>query len=137
MKILIVEDEAMLALSMEETLSELGHLIVGLARDPAAAFRIAAASKPDLALVDLQLARGASGAEVARHLRQRYSIPAVFVSGNPGDCKKVGFHIGALGCLAKPFTPDELADAVDAAFMVLQKQHPERLPPNLELYYVI
>ena len=57
MKILIVEDDAMLALSMDEWLTEVGHIVVGLARDPATAFRIAQQARPDLALVDLQLAR--------------------------------------------------------------------------------
>jgi DNA-binding response OmpR family regulator len=137
MKILIVEDDAMLALSMDEALSEAGHIVVGLARDPTAAFWIAKNSGPDLALVDLTLARETSGAEVARHLRKRFGVPAIFVSGSPGDCKKVGFKIGVLGCLAKPFTPDELVRAVDVAFTITQRQNPERVPPNMELYYVL
>jgi DNA-binding response OmpR family regulator len=137
MKILIVEDDVMVALSMDEALSDVGHIVVGLARDPAAAFRIVKESRPDLALVDLRLARDTSGAEVARHLRDRYGVPAVFVSGNPGDCKKVGFHIGALGCLAKPFTPDELVEAVGVAYRMTQQQSPERVPVNMELYYVV
>ena len=137
MKILIVEDDVMLALSMDEWLTEVGHIVVGLARDPATAFRIAQLARPDLALVDLKLARDTSGAEVARHLRKRYGVPAVFVSGSPGDCKKIGFNIGALGCLAKPFAPDELVEAIDVAYRILQHESPERMPSNLELYLVM
>lgn len=137
MRILIVEDDVMVALSMDESLSEAGHVVVGLAREEVGAMRVAAATRPDLALVDLKLARHASGAVVARHLRERHGIPCVFVSGNPGDCQKVGMQIGVLGCLAKPFTPDELADAVDVASTILQKQNPERVPPNMQLYYLM
>lgn len=137
MKILIVEDEAMLALSMDDALTAVGHIVVGLARDPATAFRIARDSRPDLALVDLTLARQTSGADVARHLLKRHGVPAIFVSGSPGDCKKVGFRIGALGCLAKPFMADDLVKAVDVAFRIIQQQQPERVPPNMELYYVV
>jgi DNA-binding response OmpR family regulator len=137
MRILIVEDDVMVALSMDETLSEAGHVIVGLAREEVGAMRVAAATRPDLALIDLKLARRASGALVAQHLRERHDIPCVFVSGNPGDCQKVGVHIGVLACLAKPFTPEELVDAVDVASMLLQKQNPERVPANMQLYYLM
>jgi DNA-binding response OmpR family regulator len=137
MRILIVEDDVMVALSMDETLSEAGHLIVGLAREEVGAMRIAAATRPDLALVDLKLARRASGAVVARHLRERHGIPCVFVSGSPGDCQKIGIQIGVLGCLAKPFAPDELVEAVDVASTILQKQNPERVPPNMQLYFLM
>ena len=120
----------MVALSMDETLSTAGHLVVGIARDEVTAIRMAAASRPDLALVDLKLARNASGAAVARELRDRYGIPCVFVSSTPRDCQKVGLQIGVLGCLSKPFAPDELIEAVDVASAILQKQNPDRVPSN-------
>jgi two-component system, response regulator PdtaR len=137
MKILIVEDEVILALSMDEALSDSGHEVVGLARDIAGATKIAAAEKPQLALIDLKLARGASGALLAQYLRERFGIPAIFVSGNPADCKAAGIHGGVLGCLAKPFFPDQLVDAVEVASTMLRRQHPTRVPPNMELYYVM
>jgi DNA-binding response OmpR family regulator len=137
MKILIVEDEVMLALSMDEALSDAGHEVVGLAREVAAATRIAADSKPDLALVDLKLVRGASGGVLAQYLRERFGIPTVFVSGNPEDCKEIGAPTGVLGCLAKPFFPDQLVDAVDVASTVLRHQSPRRVPPNMELYFIM
>lgn len=137
MKILIVEDDAMLALSMDDALTTVGHIVLGLARDPAMAYRIASELRPDLALVDLTLANQASGADVARHLLERHGVPAIFVSGSPGDCRKVGFRIGVLGCLAKPFTPDELVEAADVAFRIMQQQHPASVPPNMELYCIV
>lgn len=127
----------MVALTMDEMLREAGHLVVGLARDEVGAMQVAAAARPDLALVDLKLARRASGAVVARHLRERHGIPCVFVSGSPGDCQRIGIQIGALGCLAKPFSPEELIDAVDVAATILQKQYPERVPPNMQLYFLM
>lgn len=137
MKILIVEDEVLVALSMDDTLSEAGHFVTGLARDELVAMGLAGTTRPDLALVDMTLARGGSGAAVVRHLRKRYGVPSIFVSGNPGSCHQVGFQIGALGCLSKPFSPDELVEAVEAAATILRKGSPQQVPPNLQLYYVM
>jgi two-component system, response regulator PdtaR len=135
MKILIVEDDMMVALTMAETLAEVGHVVIGLAREEDLAMRMVGHAQPDLALVDLELARGASGAIVVRKLRE-FGISAVFVSGSPVDCRRVGFQIGALGCLSKPFNPDELIDAVDVAAAIMRRQPPGRVPSNLALYYL-
>lgn len=136
MKILIVEDEVLVALAMDDSLSDVGHEVVGLARDEALAIKIAEATRPDLALVDLNLARHGSGARVVRALRERYRIPSIFVSANPDDCEKIGFHVRALGCLAKPFTPSQLITALDAAAAILSERNPVRMPQNLNLYYL-
>ena len=135
MRILIVEDEMLVALSMGDTLSEAGHIVVGCAREEGMAMQLADSARPQLALVDLKLARGESGAVVAWRLRQKFGIATVFVSGSPRDCATVGFQSGALGCLRKPFKPDELIDAVDTAAAIIRRQDPTRIPSNMELYF--
>jgi CheY-like chemotaxis protein len=82
MKILIVDDDVLVALGMDDTLSGAGHHVVGLAREEGLAIRTAASTSPDLALIDLRLARDGSGAEVARKLRRNLGIAVVFVSGS-------------------------------------------------------
>lgn len=137
MRILIVEDEAIVAFSIDDALTANGQKVVGIARDEPTAMLLAEQYRPDLALVDLSLAHGSSGASVAQNLRERYGIPAIFVSGFPIDCRKVSSHIGALGCLSKPFQDDELIESIAVAESVLGGTPPERLPERLELYMVI
>lgn len=136
MKILIVEDEVMLALTMEDTLNSSGHQVTGLARNHAMAVQLARTTRPDLALVDLNLANVILGTTVAQHLRQRFGIPSVFVTGNPKDCEHIGPRVGALACLSKPFTPDELLRTVEVASSVMRLQQPDSVPSNLDLYFV-
>jgi Response regulator containing a CheY-like receiver domain and an HTH DNA-binding domain len=88
MRILIVEDEAIVAFSIDDALTSAGKTVVGIARDEEAAMRLAEEHHPDLALVDLSLARGSSGATVAQALRERYGIPAIFVSSFPLDAAR-------------------------------------------------
>lgn len=135
MRILIVEDDAFLAFAIETALSAVGHRIVGFARNETLARELAVAHRPDLALVDLNLARESSGAVVARDLRA-LGVPSLFVSGSPDECRKVSRELGVLGCLRKPFADEDLIDAVAIARALIAGKRPERVPGNLELYSV-
>lgn len=137
MRILIVEDEVIVAFSIDDALTSAGQTVVGIARDEVTALRLADQCHPDLALVDLSLAHGGSGAAVAQALRERHGIPAIFVSGFPIDCRKVSSHIGAIGCLSKPFEDDDLVESIAVAEAVLGGESPTHLPKCLELYMVV
>ena len=67
MKILIVEDEALVAMSMELVLEDHGHEVVDIADDLASAILAATHFRPELALVDMRLAGGDSGLHVAEN----------------------------------------------------------------------
>jgi CheY-like chemotaxis protein len=110
--ILVVEDEAMLALELEQVLSEAGHEAV-LAADGAGA--LARAADPSLrlraAIVDLHLPGSMPGREVIRHLRTQYpGLPVVVVTGySPlapqADLRGLG---GPTARLQKPVQPGRL-----------------------------
>lgn len=134
MRILVVEDEALIALTIGDVLQNAGHDVVGLARDEQSAITMASRLRPELALVDLNLARGTSGAVAARALREQLGIPSVFVSGSPRECRAAAKESGALGCLNKPFTEHELARSITALAAILAGETPGELPANLELY---
>ena len=134
MRILIVEDDAMFAFAIEDALSTVGHEIVGFARDGDSAVELADRERPELALVDLRLARQTSGAVAAREIRERYSIPSIFISSSPEDCRKEAKPSGAWGCLSKPFTDRDLVNVVTIAeAMMTGHQHSLR-PRGFELY---
>ena len=131
LRILIVEDEAVVALEIEGMLAMAGHEAVGQADDLPSALAAAEAEKPDLALVDIQLAQGTSGLDVAAALKAR-GVPVLFATGNCPTERGRGL---ALGCLHKPISDRSLAAAVEAAGAVLRGAPlPTHIPSALHLY---
>jgi CheY-like chemotaxis protein len=137
MRLIIVEDEVLIADVIGEMAADLGHEIVGVAHKAAPALALAQREMPDLALIDMHLPGRVSGAEVARILRALYGIPAIFVSGNPGDCRNAAKATGAIGCLTKPFVDSDLAAALQIADALLNGKKPGRPPATLEVYTYI
>ena len=109
MRIVIVEDEALLALELECELETAGHDVVGQAMSLDSAVKVIDREKPDFAFVDVHLLDGPTGIDVGRHLRDSH-IPFVFVTGNlkriPED------FVGALGAIEKPYTVNGLQNAL-------------------------
>lgn len=135
MKILIVEDEDLLAETLKQ-LVELDplHEVTGIAQDLQTAMEAVEARPPELALVDLQLANGTSGFSVAARLHE-LGIACLFTTGNAP-----GFPVPdlAIGCLRKPFETDDLARALKEAEDILRGRQKvilrPRLPEQLQLY---
>lgn len=111
MRILVVEDDTLLAFMVEEALKGGGYAPLGPARTAAAALAIATADRPDLALVDIDLGEAGSGVEVVRQLAERLQIASVYLTGQEGLARSHSDH--ALGLVSKPVSPDELLSAVD------------------------
>ncbi|AMD57960.1 MULTISPECIES: response regulator [Agrobacterium] len=131
MKILIVEDEALLAMELESEVEEAGHEIVGVAAESKQALSLIEKSSPQFAFVDIQLLDGPTGIDVGRHLASR-SIPYVFVSGNlkriPED------FAGALGAIEKPYTMNGLQNALEFIDTIVNGEHQSvTAPPSLVL----
>ncbi len=131
MKILIVEDEALLSMELESEVEEAGHEIVGVAAESKQALSLIEKSSPQFAFVDIQLLDGPTGIDVGRHLASR-SIPYVFVSGNlkriPED------FAGALGAIEKPYTMNGLQNALEFIDTIVNGEHQSvTAPPSLVL----
>jgi len=103
LKILIVEDEILLAMDLEAHLEALGQDVVGVASDAAEAFDLAGSEAPDLALVDVNLRDGPSGPRIASELAQRHDTIVVFVTGSPEQIPSD--YAGAVGAVLKPWDP--------------------------------
>jgi len=111
MRVLIVEDEALIALELERIVAEVGHTAVGPVTTVEQA--LAHAPRVDVALVDLGLADGMSGAALARRLTDRFGVSVVFVTGSPGD---VGHGLyGAVDIIGKPFSDDRIKQGLEKA----------------------
>ncbi|HEX2527618.1 MAG TPA: response regulator [Geminicoccus sp.] len=82
LRILVVEDDLLIATVLVSLLEDLGHEVCGQAVDAAGAVEEAAKSKPDMVLMDVRLAGGSSGEEAAAEVRRCFGIRSLFVSGN-------------------------------------------------------
>lgn len=101
LRVLIVEDQALLAMELELVLAEFGCEVVGCAMDKAGALAIAHRERPDLALIDLNLLDGMTGPQIAEQIVKEVGAAAVFLTANPEQIPD-GFS-GALGAVSKPF----------------------------------
>jgi two-component system, response regulator PdtaR len=81
-KILIVEDEFLLALHMELLLDEAGFLVVGGASEAKAAIDLAEATEPDLVMMDVRLRGPMDGVAAATEIWKRFGIRSLFLTGN-------------------------------------------------------
>lgn len=113
LRVLIVEDEAILALEIELILRELGHTVVGSAMDAQRALALATEHPVDLALIDMNLRDGLSGPDIARRLVRERQVNVIFLTANP-ELIPDGFA-GALGALPKPFDERGIQGIVEFA----------------------
>jgi DNA-binding response OmpR family regulator len=103
-RILIVEDDFMLADFAEEILVERGYEVSGIARTVGEAVALARNSRPDLVMLDLRLAEGGLGTEVAAELLSLGRPGVLYVTGNTSQ---VALTDGD-ACLAKPYRSADL-----------------------------
>ena len=107
-RILIVEDEFLVALQLEDILSDGGHAVLGTFPDSASVATLA--EKPDIALVDLNLRDGLTGPAVARDLASRFGAPIIYVTANPGQIDSPAPT--AIGIVQKPFSRQAILSAI-------------------------
>ncbi|MGO7535466.1 response regulator [Rhizobium leguminosarum] len=107
-RVLIVEDEFLIALDLEATVEGMGMQVAGLANDCEQALRLAPLA--DIALVDVNLADGPTGPEIGRRLAQEHGIAVVFMTGNP-EVVVDGVQ-GAVGVVQKPVLPSVVEQLV-------------------------
>ncbi len=100
-RVLIVEDELLIALDLEMTIEDMGVHVTGLAADREEALRLAPLA--DIAFVDVNLSDGATGPEIGRQLAQDHGISVVFMTANP-EAVADGVR-GAIGVVQKPVMP--------------------------------
>lgn len=111
-RVMIVEDEILIAIETENVLQDRGYIVTGIAPDAAEARRLAAA-KPDIALVDLNLRDGLTGPAIGKELTEQFGIAVIFVTANP---RLLGEGVpGTLGVVEKPVDNDIIGSAVDYA----------------------
>ena len=113
--VMIIEDEAIIAMDIESIVAEMGHRVTGIARTRDEAVKLGKADVPDLILADIQLADNSSGIDAVNDLLTELGQrPVIFITAFPerlltGDKPEPAFLI------SKPYTEDQVISAVSQA----------------------
>lgn len=128
LRIVVVEDDALILMQLQDLLEEAGHVVVGTAMSASEALELIGEKGPELVLLDMQLSDGSSGLEVARAVRALEGVTVVFITANS---RKLDDELeGAAGVIAKPFSDRTIASSI--AYL---EECLHRPPPHLDLPY--
>ncbi|MBB5036980.1 ATP-binding response regulator [Prosthecobacter dejongeii] len=114
--VFIVEDESLVAMDLEERLTQMGYQVLGIADNGLDALAELKRLTVDLVLMDIHLRDGMDGVEVASQLRQRSNVPVVFVTAHADEAtlKRAG-QTEPFGYVLKPFDERELRATIEMA----------------------
>ena len=116
-RIMIVEDEAILAFDLSDLLEDAGYEIAGIARDMQAALRLAEKGSVDLATMDIRLAGGTNGVDTALKLWQEHEVRCLFISASlDKETRNQVQPAQPIGFVEKPIREQEIIASLDAYF---------------------
>lgn len=115
-KVLIAEDDAIVALDLQGMVMRLGYDVVAIVDSGAAAIASAQRFMPDIILLDMVLKGSLDGIEVAKEIHKSFDVPVVFCVSSPDLSILVrAKEIAYAGYLLKPINPDSLSTTLDTA----------------------
>jgi two-component system, response regulator PdtaR len=117
-KILVAEDENIVALNIKRTLESIGYKVTAVVNNGEEAIKQVEMNKPDLILMDIMLKGLTDGIEAAEIISKNYNIPIVFLTAL-SDEKTIdrAAFTKPYGYLLKPFTTSEMHTAVENALI--------------------
>lgn len=123
-RILVVEDDRIVARDISQQLARIGHSVVGITASGAEAIELALAHRPDLVLMDVRLEGPLDGVETALRIREQTRIPVVYLTAYADDDTVTRASMTEpFGYLLKPFENSQLRTVIE---MALYKHNAER-----------
>ena len=121
-KILIVEDEGLVADDIKQTLGNLGYAVAGVVTSGEKAVIKATEIKPDLVLMDIGLRGYMDGIDAAQKIHDRLKIPVIYLTsyGDEGTVRRA-MRTEPSRILSKPFNADDLSAAIEWALSQAEK----------------
>ena len=113
-KVLIIEDEPIIALDLENLVTELGHKVVAIAATKDDAVAKAKSERPGLVLADINLGEGGSGIDAVSEILASFDIPVIFITAYP-EKLLTGERPEPTYLIAKPFLPETVQATVGQA----------------------
>ncbi|MFA5332086.1 MAG: response regulator [Methanoregula sp.] len=125
--ILIVEDEAIVAKSIEKRLNSLGYHVTGTVARGEDVLEMLQAKRPDLVLLDIRLEGTMDGVDTSQVIHDRYRIPVVFITAYSDDTTiERAAKTGPYGYLLKPFGETELRSMLQTVFSRIELDRLEK-----------
>jgi CheY-like chemotaxis protein len=129
-RVLIIEDEPMIAFEIESLVTEIGHEVVGIATTRREATELARLTKPGLILADIQLGDGSSGIDAANEILEDMTLPLIFITAYP-ERLLTGDQLEPTFLVTKPFRPEMVKALISQAlFFDLNAGVPQRAAQN-------
>ena len=129
LRVLIVEDDPFIASDLEGALSEAGCEVCGVAPSERVALKMADATRPAFAVVDVQLSPG-DGRVVARELFRRYNTAVLMATAHCQESENLA-ATGAVACLPKPYPIEDVHAALRAMLDLKEGRTVSRLPHRM------
>jgi DNA-binding NarL/FixJ family response regulator len=113
-RVMIVEDDYLVAMEVEDRLNEAGFEIVGTAKSVTEAVALAATEQPEIAIMDIRILGSGDGIDAAVELRSRFDIPSVFASAHVDpDTIARAAPARPLGWVSKPYSIATIIDLLN------------------------
>jgi DNA-directed RNA polymerase specialized sigma24 family protein len=113
-RVLIIEDESVIALDLENLVTDLGHKAVGIASTRDEAVAKARSQKPGLVLADINLGEGGSGIDAVTEILRSFDIPVIFITAYP-ERLLTGERPEPTYLITKPFLPETVQATIGQA----------------------
>jgi len=127
LRILVCEDETVIALALHYALNSMGHHVCGVAGTASECLEAARTHRPDLVLMDVMLRGAENGIDTATRLRHELDIPSLFMSAlDPDLVRSRAACARPIGVLTKPYRLEELRRALDGQVPALAAARAER-----------
>jgi AmiR/NasT family two-component response regulator len=127
-RILVVEDDAIVAMTIEDSLHEMGYSVVGQATNSDDAIRITEDKKPDLILMDIRIQGDRDGIETAIEINRSHNIPIIYLTAYSDDeTIRRATKTQPYGFLTKPFRQKEMYSTIEIALYKHRIMHRDDL----------
>ena len=114
-KVMVIEDEAIIAMDLQSIVSEMGHTVTGVARTRSEAVALGKAERPDLIFADIQLADNSSGIDAVNDLLAELGdVPVIFITAYP-ERLLTGEKAEPAFLITKPYTEEQVRLAASQA----------------------
>jgi DNA-directed RNA polymerase specialized sigma24 family protein/CheY-like chemotaxis protein len=113
-RVLIIEDEAVIAMDLSDLVTAAGHEVCGMETTASGAVAAAKRERPDLVLADIQLADGSSGIDAVKEILESFDVPVIFITAFPARLL-TGERPEPTFLITKPYSPDMVRAAVSQA----------------------
>lgn len=127
-RILVVEDEHIVAMGIKKMLKSLGYTVTGVASSGEDAISKAESTFPDVVLMDIMLKGDMDGVEAAREIRERFDVPVVYLTAySDNKILERAKRTEPFGYIVKPFEEKDLYGSIEVA---LHRHRKEKEKPE-------